>query len=158
MHAGAENKVLFGPGQQQPIFLNGVQCDGTEQRLADCSTREDVNVHSCGHSDDVGVLCKGNYANNCSNLSLLLDFLLQLERTCSDGDIRLSLLNGSSSKEGRVELCVEGVWSAICATSWETIDTAVVCRQLGYSPWGKIAMVLLYTCNFTKWISLNQNL
>lgn len=34
---------------------------------------------------------------------------------------------------GRVEICINNQWSAICSNGWSDIDAAVVCRQLGHS-------------------------
>lgn len=39
------------------IFLDNVQCTGTESRLIDCP-HSGVGTHNCGHSEDVGVRCQ----------------------------------------------------------------------------------------------------
>ena len=49
---------------------------------------------------------------------------------CTDGSVRL--VNGSIYQEGRVEVCVDGVWGSVCSSGWDTTDARVICKQLGY--------------------------
>ena len=44
----------------------------------------------------------------------------------------VSLVDGSSNAEGRVEVLHNGVWSRVCAQHWDVNDGHVVCRMLGY--------------------------
>ena len=55
---------------------------------------------------------------------------------CSTGDLRLAG-SGTSSMQGRVELCNNNQWGTVCDDSWGTPDATVVCVQLGYSRTGK---------------------
>ena len=41
------------------IFLDGLECDGTETLLLDCTTDVELGLSLCGHSDDVGIRCYG---------------------------------------------------------------------------------------------------
>ena len=53
--------------------------------------------------------------------------------TCEEGTIRLR--NGSQTTvlAGRIEICINNQWSAICNQGWSNFDAAVACRQLGQS-------------------------
>lgn len=41
-----------------PIWLDNVQCTGSESMLLDCSHRS-VGNHDCSHLEDIGVRCSG---------------------------------------------------------------------------------------------------
>ena len=55
-HTGAvalTSGFTSGAGQ---IWLDNVQCRGTETRLVDCPALP-IGTHSCGHAEDAGVRC-----------------------------------------------------------------------------------------------------
>ena len=59
---------------------------------------------------------------------------------CTTGDVRLAG-TGTSSMQGRVELCNNNRWGTVCDDSFSATDAMVVCRQLGYSRTGKYCLV-----------------
>ena len=73
-----------------------------------------------------------------TNLLLTFSFLLYYTLhccyidpgQCEEGSVRLA--DGVIEQEGRVEVCVHGVWGSVCDDGWDKTDGLVVCSQMGY--------------------------
>ena len=139
----------FGPGVG-PILLYNLRCTGSESRLVDCPSGS--YSYALDHSNDAGVRCQHNpspgnameerrhlHGHMCHHVTkdlafescvLIFYLLSETVHTCTYGEVRL--VGGSSSSEGRVEMCYRGVWGSICTSGWSNNDAFVVCRQLGF--------------------------
>ncbi|XP_033115377.1 soluble scavenger receptor cysteine-rich domain-containing protein SSC5D-like [Anneissia japonica] len=89
----------------QSIFLDEVDCSGSESRLSSCSYPT-IGDHDCGHTEDVAIECSPGFS--------------------------VRLADGASVYEGRLEIYYNGEWGTVCDDRWDYEDAHVVCRELGY--------------------------
>ena len=61
--AVAFGNAHFGAGVG-PIYLDDVECSGSESNLTDCSSRSIIYCYR-GHSEDAGVRCQGINVFSC---------------------------------------------------------------------------------------------
>ena len=57
----------------------------------------------------------------------------------------MRLADGVLEQEGRVEVCVNGVWGSICGTGWGATDGYVLCKQAGFDDAGLQLQAYLVT-------------
>ena len=70
------------------------------------------------------IYCNNKNFHNCDH------FIEQ----CKNGAVSLT-----HNYYGMVLVCVKGVWHTICRQHyWHNAEASVICRQLGYSPYGKV--------------------
>lgn len=112
--ATAYHFSYFGNGPH-PHVITSITCTGNENNLLECNHDLADAVTQCGDGAVAGVVC--------------IDY-------CVDGQVRLA--GTTIANSGRVELCVDGVWTTICDSNWDINDAKVVCRELGYPTYGTI--------------------
>ncbi|XP_078535779.1 scavenger receptor cysteine-rich domain-containing group B protein [Lissotriton helveticus] len=124
----ATSLSFFGYGIG-PIFLDNVDCDGTETDLSHCFNLG-WGQHNCGHHEDAGVICLGAEEDLESQTTDSTILTIATSTTPpTDGSLRLT--NGSHRCEGRVELFFLLQWGTVCDDAWDLMDVRVVCRLIG---------------------------
>ncbi|NXF64460.1 DMBT1 protein, partial [Ciccaba nigrolineata] len=128
----APSGAWFGEGMG-PIWLNGLRCRGTEERLALCRHRG-WRPHVCAHEEDASAVCSGRVCTcpMCAGTPpWALGPALVLTPASLLGPPIMRLVGAAGRCAGRLEIFHAGHWGTVCDDLWGLPDAAVVCRQLG---------------------------
>jgi len=144
------------------IWLDDVQCNGTERHVSECS-HSGWGVHNCVHKEDVAVSCIPDSSTTVVTLtSSVLSSSITSQMTSSPPMIVNStsiqsthhttkvsntdapcshegsvvLVGGRSSREGRLQVCHKGIWGTVCDDGFTDAAARVVCYSLGYGFFG----------------------
>ena len=89
------------------------------------------------HTTSAHVICASMYPITLLVLTLYVQdelnnsFLLATSFIDSPDTLKLRLVEGSTPREGRVEIYFGDSWGSICDDNWDLTDASIVCRQLG---------------------------
>ena len=142
-HSGAvaRSNAAYGQGID-PILLDDVRCNGLENKLLGC-LHSGIEINNCNHLQDAGVTCMTGKAS----ISKLLTARIYFISGCTEGEVQL--VGGTSSAEGRVEICLGDEWGTVCDRMWDVTDANVVCRQLGLSSSGSFQTLCIAIITLT---------
>ena len=133
--------ALFGRFSDNtwPTLVFDIDCAGSEDSLLQCPHSSQGS--SCGENRDSSVVCQSMQSGLelCTYLVIIMitipiPVVGSLYSNCTDGTVRLA--GGVSENEGRVEVCYGHSWGTVCDNGWSRHDANIVCRQLGYQPFG----------------------
>ena len=119
---GATTITSETPATNVSYFMN-FTCIGTEPDMNGCS-----NEKICSTCSSNRIQCYGMKSFGHKNLTMHIIIFIDDSSPCIEGSIRLA--DGSTNKNGRVEVCYNGVWGSICGSGWSLPDAIVVCNQL----------------------------
>jgi len=106
-HSGRSINNRYGAGSGR-IWLDEVQCRGTETSIAECQHRT-WGINDCSHSEDVSVSCP-----------------------------TVRLVGGPSLQEGRLEVRYNYTWGTVCHDYFNDAAAEVICYMLGYGRVGHV--------------------
>ena len=99
-------------GGRGTIWMDNVQCNGTETNIADCS-HSSWGHHNCDHGEDVSVSC------------------------IPDSTEAVALVGGGNPRVGRLEVFHGTQWGTVCDDGFTDASARVVCYSLGFGHVGR---------------------
>ncbi|XP_051473069.1 lysyl oxidase homolog 3 isoform X1 [Apus apus] len=127
--AGWAHSAKYGKGVGR-IWLDNVNCAGSEKSIGDCKHRGWGNS-DCSHEEDAGVICKDERIPGFKDSNVIETEQSHVE------EVRLRpVVSGARRQlpvtEGIVEVRYKDGWAQICDQGWDTHNSRVVCGMMGF--------------------------
>ncbi|NXS64874.1 LOXL4 oxidase, partial [Pandion haliaetus] len=118
-----------------PIWLDNVQCGGSEGSLAEC-VHNGWGTSDCHHGEDAGVVCSGQRLPGSPPQATSSGHLGEVPGLSLE-EVRLKPILARAKlsmpvTEGAVEVKHNGRWRQVCNAGWTRNNSRVVCGMLGF--------------------------
>ncbi|XP_061650014.1 lysyl oxidase homolog 3B isoform X2 [Phyllopteryx taeniolatus] len=128
---GWTHSAKYGKGQGK-IWLDNVQCGGSEQNIGACKSRGWGNS-DCTHDEDAGVVCKDERILGFADANVIEAHVDENKLE----EVRLRPVVAAAKKrlpitEGVLEVKHKNSWAQVCDAGWTAKNTRVVCGMLGF--------------------------
>ena len=123
-----------------PFLIVDLNCTGVEQNIWNCPSN---GLLKCPSNVDAAISCLEGLQTYSTLFKSCLYILVPIVHyaNCSNGQLRLS--GGSSPLDGRLEICYNNIWFAMCYTYSSLANQKVICEALSYSSQSKAKIILL---------------
>ncbi|XP_072554074.1 lysyl oxidase homolog 3A isoform X3 [Paramormyrops kingsleyae] len=126
---GWTHSAKYGKGTGK-IWLDNVQCGGSEKSIGLCRSRGWGNS-DCTHDEDAGVICKDERLPGFVDSNII-----EVDENHFE-EVRLRpLAEGGARRmpitEGVVEVKLQDSWTQICGQGWSPKNSRVVCGMMGF--------------------------
>uniref|UniRef100_A0A8C9TKA5 Lysyl oxidase homolog n=1 Tax=Scleropages formosus TaxID=113540 RepID=A0A8C9TKA5_SCLFO len=130
---GWTHSAKYGKGTGQ-IWLDNVQCSGSEKGVEFCESRGWGNS-DCTHDEDAGVVCKDERLPGFVDSNVIEPD--QVESLNHFQEVRLRPVADGAPKrmpvtEGVVEVKFKDGWARVCGLGWGPKNARVVCGMMGF--------------------------
>uniref|UniRef100_A0A8C7EI25 SRCR domain-containing protein n=1 Tax=Nothoprocta perdicaria TaxID=30464 RepID=A0A8C7EI25_NOTPE len=123
---GWAHSAKYGKGVGR-IWLDNVNCGGSEKSIGDCKHRGWGNS-DCSHEEDAGVVCKDERIPGFKDSNVIESHVEELRLRPVGAGARRRL----PVTEGIVEVRYKGGWAQICDEGWDSSNSRVVCGMMGF--------------------------
>ncbi|KAI5108153.1 lysyl oxidase-like 3B isoform X2 [Silurus meridionalis] len=126
---GWAHSAKYGKGAGK-IWLDNVQCSGSERSISVCKSRGWGNS-DCTHDEDAGVICKDERLPGFVDSNVIE---VQVDERNVE-EVRLRSVVASKRLpviEGVVEVKYKDSWAQICDNGWTPKNSRVVCGMMGF--------------------------
>ncbi|KAL2098772.1 hypothetical protein ACEWY4_005252 [Coilia grayii] len=130
---GWTHSAKYGKGTGK-IWLDNVQCTGSETSISVCKSRGWGNS-DCTHDEDAGVVCKDERLPGYVDTDNVIEHLQVDEYHIEEVRLRPVVTTAKRRlpvTEGVVEVRYKNTWAQVCDRGWTPKNSRVICGMMGF--------------------------